>query len=95
MIEDEIDGWHHRLNAYEEMLNTAKSLGKYETEATVINYFIPTKTTPKALQMVTAAMKLKRLLLGRKAMNNLDSTLKSRDITLPTKVPLVKTMVFQ
>ena len=34
------------------------------------------------------------LLLGRKAMTNLDSTLKSRDITLPTKVRLVKTMVF-
>ena len=34
------------------------------------------------------------MLLGRKAMTNLDSTLKSRDITLPTKVPLVKTKVF-
>ena len=34
------------------------------------------------------------LLLGRKAMTNLDSILKSRDITLPTKVHLVKTMVF-
>ena len=36
----------------------------------------------------------RRLLLGRKVMTNLDSTLKSRDITLPTKVHLVKTMVF-
>ena len=36
----------------------------------------------------------RRLLLGRKAMTNLDSILKSRDITLPTKVHLVKTMVF-
>ena len=34
------------------------------------------------------------LLLGRKAMNNLDSILKSRDITSPTKVRLVKAMVF-
>ena len=34
------------------------------------------------------------LLLGRKAMTNLDSVFKSRDITLPTKVCLVKTMVF-
>ena len=34
------------------------------------------------------------LLLGRKVMTNLDSILKSRDITLPTKVHLVKTMVF-
>ena len=36
----------------------------------------------------------RRLLLGRKVMTNLDSTLKSRDITLPTKVRLVKSMVF-
>jgi len=35
------------------------------------------------------------LLLGRKAMTNLDSTLKSRDITLPTKIRLVRAMVFQ
>ena len=45
--------------------------------------------------MVTAAMKLKdALLLGRKAMTNLDSVLKSRDITLPAKVCLVKAMIF-
>ena len=50
---------------------------------------------PKSLQMVTAAMKLKRhLLLGRKVMTNLDSIFKSRDITLPTTVRLVKPMVF-
>ena len=36
----------------------------------------------------------RRLLLGRKAMTNLDSVLKSRDITLPTKVHRVKAMVF-
>ena len=44
--------------------------------------------------MVTAAIKLRCLLLGRKVMSNLDSILKSRDITLPTKVHLVKAMVF-
>ena len=49
---------------------------------------------PKSLQMVTAAMKLKHLLLGRKVMTNLDSILKSRDITLSTMVYLVKAMVF-
>ena len=42
--------------------------------------------------MVTTAMKLRRLLLGRKNMTNLDSILKSRDITLPTKVCPVKAM---
>ena len=45
--------------------------------------------------MVTAAMKLKEACcLEKKAMTNLDSLLKSRDITLPTKVHLVKGMVF-
>ena len=49
----------------------------------------------KSLQMVTAAMNLKRHLFpGRKAMTNLDSILNSRDITLPTKVHLFKAMVF-
>ena len=49
---------------------------------------------PKSLQMVTAPMKLRCLLLGGKSMTNLDSILKSRDITLPTKVCIVKAMVF-
>ena len=49
--------------------------------------------------MMPAAMKLKKpknknLLLGRKVMTNLDSILKSRDITLSTKVCLVKAMIF-
>ena len=46
--------------------------------------------------MVTAAIKLKDtyLLLGRKTMTNLESILKSRDSTLPTKVQVVKAMVF-
>ena len=59
---------------------------------------------PKSLQIVIAAMKLKdayslegklwALLLGRNVMSNLDSIFKSRDITLSTKVRLVKAMVF-
>ena len=45
--------------------------------------------------MVTAVMKLKKgLFLGRKSMINLDSVLKSRDITLPIKACIVKAMVF-
>ena len=45
--------------------------------------------------MVTAAMKVKRyLFLGRKVLTNLDSIFKSRDISLPTEVHLVKAMVF-
>ena len=49
---------------------------------------------PKSLQIVTAAMKLRHLLLGRKTMTNVDSIFKSRDITLSTKVHLVKAMIF-
>ena len=44
--------------------------------------------------MVIAVVKLRHLLLGRKVMTNLGSILKSRDITLPTKIRLVKAMVF-
>ena len=49
---------------------------------------------PKSLQMVTAAMKLKGACSLEKVMTNLDSMLKSRDITLPTKVCLMKAVVF-
>ena len=49
---------------------------------------------PKSLQMVIAAMKLKDAYSLEKVMTNLDSILKSRDITLPTKVHLFKAMVF-
>ena len=49
---------------------------------------------PKSLQMVIAAMKLKDAYSLKKVMTNLDSIFKSRDITLPTKVRLVKAMVF-
>ena len=62
-----------------------------ETMETVTDFILE---APKSLQMVTTAMKLRHLLLGRKAMTNLDKILKSRDITLPTKVCLVKAMVF-
>ena len=51
---------------------------------TVMFQMLPTKL---------GSAKLSRLLLGRKVMTNLDSILKSRDITLPTKVRLVKAMV--
>ena len=49
---------------------------------------------PKSLQDGDCSHELRCLLLGRKVMTNLDSIFKSRDITLPTKVHLVKAMVF-
>ena len=63
-----------------------------ETMETVINFiFLGSKITADG----DYSHEIKRcLILGRKAMTNLDSILKSRDITLPTKVHLVKVMVF-
>ena len=63
-------------------------MGKLETVAN-FNF-----GAPKSLQMVTAAMKLRCLLLGRKVVTNLDSIFKSRDITLSTEVYLVRSLVF-
>ena len=63
-----------------------------ETVETVSDFILG---APKSLQMVPAAMNLKNLLLGRKAFINLDSILKSRDITLLTKFCLVKAIIFQ
>ena len=65
-----------------------------ETVETVSD-FIFGGGAPKSLQMVIAAMKLKdAYFFGRKVMTNLDSILKSRDITLSTKIHLAKAMVF-
>ena len=62
-----------------------------ETVETVADYFWGSKITADG----DCSHEIKRrLLLGRKVMTNLDSILKSRDITLPTMVPLVKAMVF-
>ena len=63
-----------------------------ETMETVADFsFLDSKITANG----DCSHEIKRcLLLGRKAMTNLDSILKSRDITLPTKVHLVKAMVF-
>ena len=65
---------------------------KWETVETVTDYmFLGSKTTVD----VDCSHEIKRRLLhGIKAMTNLDSIFKSRDITLPTKVHLVKAMVF-
>ena len=59
-----------------------------------VTYFIYLFRAQKSLQMVTAALKLRHLLFGSNVMTNLDSMLKSRDITLPIKGHLVKAMVF-
>ena len=64
-----------------------------ETVETVADFIFPGS---KIAADGECSYEIKRcLLLGRKVMTNLDSLLKSRDITLPTKVHLVKAMVFQ
>ena len=60
-------------------------MGEESTYDAVDTFFLVSKITEDG-----DCMKLRPLLLGRKAMTNLDSILKSRDITLPTKVHLVK-----
>ena len=63
-----------------------------KTMETVRNFILG---GPKITADVDSSHEIKRhLLLGRKAMTNLDSILKNREITLPTKVRLVKAMVF-
>ena len=62
-----------------------------ETPETVTDYFLGSKITADG---DCSHETKRRLLLGRKVMTNLDSILKSRDITLPTKVHLVKGMIF-
>ena len=62
---------------------TSWQIEREKVEAVIDFFFLGSK--------ITAAMKRRQLLLGRKAMTNLDSVLKSKGITLPTKVHTVKT----
>ena len=82
-----------KLNIQKTKIMASGSITSWEIDGETVADFILGGAL-KSLQMVSAAMKLRHLLLGRKVMTNLDSILKSRDITLPTKVRLVKAMVF-
>ena len=79
--------WSHHYWSYQFMSNRWGNNGN--SDQPIFSW------APQSLQTVSAAMKFKRhLLLGRKAVTNLDSMLESRDITLLTKVRLVNAMVF-
>ena len=80
-----------KLNIQKTKIMASGPITSWQIDGETVSDFI--FGAPKSLQMVTAAMKLRRLLLGRKVMTNLDSIFKSRDITLPTKVCIVKAMV--
>ena len=94
-VKEESEKFGLKLNIQKTKIMASDSITSWqidgETVETVANFIF---WAPKSLQMMIAAMKLRHLLLGRKVMTNLDSILKSRDITLSTKVHLVKAMVF-
>ena len=77
-----------KLNIQKTKIVASGPINSWQIDGETVDDFI--FWAPKSLQMVIAAMKLRHVLLGRKVMSNLDSILKSRDITLPTKVSLVK-----
>ena len=79
-----------KLNIQKTKIMASSPITSWEIDGETVRFIF---FAPKSLQMVIAAMKL-CLLLRRKVMTNLDSIFKSRDITLPTKVRLVKAMVF-
>ena len=81
-----------KLNVQNTKIMASGPISSWETVETVSNFILGgSKITADG----DCSYEIKRrLLLGRKVMTNLDSILKSRDITLPTKVHLVKAMVF-
>ena len=86
-----------KLNIQKTKIMASGSITSWQTDGETVEtvsdfiFFV----APKSLQMVTAVMKLKDTYpLEAKVMTNLDSILKSRDITLSTKVHLVKAIVF-
>ena len=83
-----------KLNIQETKIMASGPIASWQIDGETVTDFI--LGAPKSLQMNgDCSHEIKRcLLLGRKVMTNLDSILKSKDITLPTKVCLVKAMVF-
>ena len=82
-----------KLNIQKTMIMASGRITSWETDGETVSDFIflGSKITADG----DCSHEIKRLLLlGRKVMTNLDSILKNRDITLPTKVHLVKAMVF-
>ena len=95
-VKEESDKVALKVNIQKTMITASGPITSWqingETVETVADFiFLGSKITADG----DCSHKIKRcLLLGRKVMTNLDSILKSRDITLPTKVHLVKAMVF-
>ena len=82
-----------KLNIQKMKIMASGPITSWEIEGETVTDFIPWGSKITADGDCSHEIK-RRLLLGRKVMTNLDSTFKSRDVTLPTKVRLVKAMVF-
>ena len=82
-----------RLNIQKTKIMASDTIISWEIDGETVADLI--FLVPRSLQMVTAAMKLRQLPLGRKTMTNLDRILKSRNITLPAKAHLGKAMGFK
>ena len=96
-VKEESEKFGLKLNIQKTKIMTSSPITSWkidgETVETVSDFFIfwGSKITADG----DCSHEVKRHLLGRKVMTNLDSILESRDMTLPTKVHLVKAMVFQ
>ena len=89
-----------KLNIQKTKIMTSSPITSWQIDGETVETVTDVISAGGGVSRITAygdcSHKIKRhLLLGRKVMTNLDSTLKSRDITLPTKVHLVEAMVFQ
>ena len=94
-VKEESENIGLKLNIQKTKIMASGPITSWETDGetveTVSDYFLDSKITADG----DCSHEIKRrLLLGRKVMTNLDSIFKSRDITLPTKVHLVKAMAF-
>ena len=85
--------WEHKLNMQKNKIMTSGPITSWQIDGETVADFIFGGSKMTADGDCSHEIK-RRLLLGRKVMTNLDSILKSRDITLPTKVCLVKAMFF-
>ena len=81
-----------KLNIQKTKIMASGPITSWEIDGETVAYFI--FLVSKITADGDCSHEIRRLLLGRKAMTNLESILKSRDITLPTKVHLVKATVF-
>ena len=82
-----------KLNIQKIKIMASSPITSWQIDGETVTHFILGGS--KIIADVNCSHEIKRhLLLGREVMSNLDSILKSRDITLPTKVPLFKTMAF-